>query len=178
MDAGVWRYHPTRHVFEVFTEGGSNPWGIDFDEHGQIWAEMCVIPHLWHMIQGARIERQGGEHFTVGPEETARYSKGRGKPVHPHIYEDIKQHGDHVHWAGQLGPHAANSRSDSRRRPRSCRRDVLSRRLLARRISRETLPRQHPRPTREHGHPERLGSSYVGHHGKDFLNFTIHGRRR
>src|SRR3989475_23006 len=57
MDAGVWRYHPTRHVFEGFTEGGSNPWGIDFDGHGQLFAEMCVIPHFWHMIQGARIER-------------------------------------------------------------------------------------------------------------------------
>ena len=50
MDAGVWRYHPVRHVFEVFTEGGSNPWGIDFDEQGQLFAEMCVIPHFWHMI--------------------------------------------------------------------------------------------------------------------------------
>src|SRR5205807_1866864 len=54
MDAGVWRYHPVRHVFEVFTEGGSNPWGIDFNEYGQLFAEMCVIPHFWHMIQGAR----------------------------------------------------------------------------------------------------------------------------
>src|SRR5205814_1007178 len=26
MDAGVWRYHPTKHVFEVFAEGTSNPW--------------------------------------------------------------------------------------------------------------------------------------------------------
>src|SRR6266581_3358428 len=50
MDCGVWRYHPTRHTFEVFTEGGSNPWGIDFDEYGQCWMEMCVIPHLNHMI--------------------------------------------------------------------------------------------------------------------------------
>src|SRR6185503_19485953 len=61
MDAGVWRYHPVRHVFDVFTEGGSNPWGIDFDEYGQLFAEMCVIPHFWHMIQGARIERRSEE---------------------------------------------------------------------------------------------------------------------
>src|SRR6267142_1404889 len=94
VDAGVWRYHPTRHVFEVFTEGGSNPWGIDFDEHGQLFAEMCVIPHFWHMIQGARIERQGGEHFCLNAAELRRYGKGRGKPAHPHIYEDIKKHGD------------------------------------------------------------------------------------
>ena len=56
MDAGVWRYHPTRHIFEVFTEGGSNPWGIDFDDSGQLFAEMCVIPHLNHMIRGGRYD--------------------------------------------------------------------------------------------------------------------------
>ena len=117
MDAGVWRYHPTRHVFEVFTEGGSNPWGIDFDENGQLFAEMCVIPHFWHMIQGARIERQGGEHFCINHDESVRnekYRDSRGrKPNYPFVYEDIKQHGDHVHWAGTKGPHAANARSDA-----------------------------------------------------------------
>src|SRR5262245_2165320 len=29
LRAGVWRYHPVRHEFEVFAHGGSNPWGID-----------------------------------------------------------------------------------------------------------------------------------------------------
>lgn len=43
MDAGAWRYHPTKRQFEVFTEGGSNPWGIDFDGHGQLWSEMPLI---------------------------------------------------------------------------------------------------------------------------------------
>ena len=35
INAGIWRYHPTRHVFEVFAHGTSNPWGIDFDDHGR-----------------------------------------------------------------------------------------------------------------------------------------------
>jgi hypothetical protein len=79
MDAGVWRYHPTRRVFEVFTEGGSNPWGIDFNETGQLFAEMCVIPHFWEMIHGARIERQGGD--TVGADERAlRQRQGQTCP--------------------------------------------------------------------------------------------------
>jgi len=173
MDAGVWRYHPTRHVFDVFTEGGSNPWGIDFDEYGQLWAEMCVIPHLFHMIQGARIERQGGEHFTVGAAETRRYSKGTGKPVHPHIYEDIKTHADHVHWAGQLGPHAANARSDSvggghahagvmcylgQSWPAEYRGKLFIGNIHGQRLNMDV--------------PERLGSGFVGKHGKDFLNFN------
>jgi len=173
MDAGVWRYHPTRHVFEVFTEGGSNPWGIDFDEHGQLWAEMCVIPHLWHMIQGARLERQGGEHFAVGLNELDRYRKAQGKPVHPHIYEDIKTHGDHVHWAGNLGPHAANARSDSaggghahagvmcylgESWPAEYRNKLFIGNIHGQRVNMDI--------------PERSGSGFTGKHGKDFLNFN------
>lgn len=173
MDAGVWRFHPVRHVFEVFTEGGSNPWGIDFDEHGQLFAEMCVIPHFWHMIHGARIERQGGEHFTVGAEETRRYSKGKGKPVQPYIYEDIKQHGDHVHWAGNVGPHAANARSDAaggghahagvmcylgESWPAEYRDKLFIGNIHGQRLNMDI--------------PQRSGSGYVGRHGKDFLNFN------
>ena len=26
---------PTRHEFEVFAHGSSNPWGVDFDDNGQ-----------------------------------------------------------------------------------------------------------------------------------------------
>lgn len=174
MDAGVWRYHPTRHVFEVFTEGGSNPWGIDFDEYGQLWAEMCVIPHLWHMIQGARLERQGGEHFPINAEETGRYPRGgRGKPVHPHIYDDIKTHGDHVHYAGDRGPHAGNARSDSaggghahagvmcylgESWPDHYRGKLFIGNIHGQRINMDI--------------PERRGSGFVGKHGKDFLNFN------
>ncbi|MCW5556055.1 MAG: DUF1080 domain-containing protein [Verrucomicrobiae bacterium] len=93
INAGVWRYHPTRHEFDVFAEGTSNPWGIDFDENGQCFIEACVIPHLFHVIQGARYHRQSGSHFN------------------PHIYDDIKTIADHVHWAGNRGPHAGNARS-------------------------------------------------------------------
>ena len=173
MDAGVWRYHPTRHVFEVFTEGGSNPWGSDFDENGQLIAEMCVIPHFWHMIQGARIERQGGEHFPINADERRRYGKSSGKPVHPHIYQDIKQHGDHVHWAGNVGPHAANARSDSaggghahagvlcylgESWPAQYRNKVFIGNIHGPRLNMDVI--------------ERRGSGYVGRHGNDFLNFN------
>jgi len=82
INAGVWRYHPTRHVFEVFAEGTSNPWGVDFDAQGQCIVEACVIPHLFHMVQGGRFARQAGTHFN------------------PHTYDDIKTIADHVHWAG------------------------------------------------------------------------------
>lgn len=82
LNAGVWRYHPTRHSFEVFAHGTSNPWGVDFNDKGQAFVTACVIPHLFHIIQGARYERQAGQHFN------------------PHTYEDIKTIALHRHYTG------------------------------------------------------------------------------
>ena len=94
LNAAIWRYHPTRHAFEVFAHGTSNPWGIDFDSDGQMIITACVIPHLYHMIQGGRYERQGGQHFN------------------PYTYDDIKTIADHRHYLG-ANPHGGNGRSDS-----------------------------------------------------------------
>ncbi|HAB19918.1 MAG TPA: dehydrogenase, partial [Verrucomicrobiales bacterium] len=41
LRAGVWRYHPVRQEFEVFASGGSNPWGLDYDERGQLFMTHC-----------------------------------------------------------------------------------------------------------------------------------------
>jgi putative membrane-bound dehydrogenase-like protein len=82
INAGVWRYHPTKHIFEVFAEGTSNPWGLDFDAHGQMFIEACVVPHVFHMVQGGRFFRQAGNHFN------------------PYTYADIPTIADHLHWQG------------------------------------------------------------------------------
>ncbi|MBE9464431.1 PVC-type heme-binding CxxCH protein [Dyadobacter subterraneus] len=95
INAGVWRFHPTSHEFEVFAEGSSNPWGIDFNDYGHPFITVCVIPHMYHVIQGARYQRQAGKHFN------------------PYTYDDIKTIADHVHWVGERGPHAGNFRSGS-----------------------------------------------------------------
>lgn len=88
LNAGVWRYHPINHTFEVFAHGTSNPWGVDFNDRGQAFITACVIPHLWHMIQGGRYHRQGGQHFNS------------------HTYDDIKTIADHLHYVGNLRDHA------------------------------------------------------------------------
>ena len=88
VNAGVWRYHPTRHEFEVFAHGTSNPWGVDFNDQGQMFISACVIPHLYHMIQGGRYQRQGGTHFN------------------PYTYDDIQTIADHAHYAGNIRDHA------------------------------------------------------------------------
>ncbi|QDU24118.1 PVC-type heme-binding CxxCH protein [Urbifossiella limnaea] len=94
INAGVWRYHPTRHVFEVFAHGTSNPWGLDYNAHGEFFVEACVIPHMWHIIQGARYHRQGGQHFN------------------PFTFTDIPTIALHRHYQGAT-PHAGNNVSDA-----------------------------------------------------------------
>ena len=95
LNGAVWRFHPVTHAFELFGEGTSNPWGLDFNDYGHAFVTACVIEHLYHVVQGARYKRQAGKHFN------------------PNIYEDIKTIADHVHWVGRKGPHAGNSRSDA-----------------------------------------------------------------
>jgi putative membrane-bound dehydrogenase-like protein len=95
LNGAIWRFHPTKHTFEVFAEGTSNPWGLDFNDYGHAFTTACVIEHLYQVVQGARYKRQAGKHFN------------------PYIYDDIKTVADHVHWVGRQGPHAGNSRSAS-----------------------------------------------------------------
>ncbi|MEZ6123225.1 MAG: DUF6807 family protein [Planctomycetaceae bacterium] len=85
INGGVWRYHPTKDRFEVVAHGFSNPWGLDYDAHGQLFITACVIPHLWHVIPGGIFHRQGGNHFN------------------PHVYDDIKTIADHRHRSAHGG---------------------------------------------------------------------------
>ncbi|MDP6928075.1 MAG: FG-GAP-like repeat-containing protein, partial [Planctomycetota bacterium] len=94
LNAAVWRYHPTRHEFEVFMHGASNQWGIDWNDHGQAFITACVIPHLYHVVQGGRYQRQAGNHFNAN------------------TYDDIKTIADHMHWGGTT-PFSGTGRSSS-----------------------------------------------------------------
>jgi putative membrane-bound dehydrogenase-like protein len=151
INAGVWRYHPTKHIFEVFAEGTSNPWGLDFNEYGQAFIEACVIPHCFHVIQAGRYQRQAGVHFN------------------PYTYADIQTIADHLHWQG-ANPWAGNNRSDSMGGghahaglmcylggawPAEYRGQLFMGNIHGRRINVDI--------------PKPKGSGYVASHGKDFL---------
>ncbi|MFN3149016.1 PVC-type heme-binding CxxCH protein [Bremerella sp.] len=151
INAGIWRYHPIRHEFDVFCHGTSNPWGVDFNDYGQAFATACVIPHLYHMIQGARYQRQAGAHFN------------------PHTYNDIKTIADHLHYLG-ANPHGGNNKSDEAggghahagamiylgdRWPKDYRGQIFMNNIHGQRLNVDILT------------PE--GSGYVGSHGPDFL---------
>ncbi len=154
LNGAIWRYHPTKHVFEVFAEGTSNPWGLDFNDYGHAFTTACVIEHLYHVVQGARYKRQAGKHFN------------------PAIYDDIKTVADHVHWVGTKGPHAGNSRSGSAggghahagamvylggdNWPAEYRDSIFMNNIHGHRTNTDKL--------------QRKGSGYTASHGPDFLN--------
>ena len=83
INCGIWRYHPTRHAFEVLAHGTTNPWGLDFDDHGQAFFTNCVIDHLWHMVPGAHYQRMFGQDYNL------------------HTYELMSTCSDHRHWVGE-----------------------------------------------------------------------------
>lgn len=85
INGGVWRYHPTKERFEIVAHGFSNPWGLDYDAHGQLFITACVIPHLWHVVPGGIYHRQGGSHFN------------------PYVYSDITTIADHRHQSAHGG---------------------------------------------------------------------------
>ncbi|CCG98350.1 membrane-bound dehydrogenase domain protein [Fibrella aestuarina BUZ 2] len=152
LNAGVWRYHPTTQKFELFAEGTSNPWGLDFNDFGHAFITACVIPHMYNMIQGGRYQRQAGKHFN------------------PYTYDDIKTHADHVHWVGERGPHAGNFRSASaggghahagamiylgNSWPQEYRNDIFMNNINGAKLNRD--------------HPAPQGSGYVVTHQPDFM---------
>jgi putative heme-binding domain-containing protein len=59
----VWRYHPDEHRFEIFAEGGGNPFGLEIDAAGEIfsgtnWGETRGM----HYVQGAYGVKNFGKH--------------------------------------------------------------------------------------------------------------------
>lgn len=124
LNCSIWRFHPETHEFEVFCDGGTNPWGLDWDENGQLFYTNTVIGHLWHGIPGAYYTRMFGAH------------------LNPHVYELIPHTADHYHWDtgaekwNDIRNGVTGSTLRARRRARSHGMSDLSGRSLAGGISR------------------------------------------
>lgn len=157
MNTAIWRFHPERKTLEVFCHGGTNPWGMDWNEDGQLFYTNTVIGHLWHAIPGAYYERMFGAH------------------LNPHAYELIGHTADHYHWdrgtekwndirqgisdktAGLGGGHAHMGCLIYQGGvwPKEYHGKLFTCNLHGRRINMDIL--------------EREGNGYVGKHGEDFL---------
>jgi putative heme-binding domain-containing protein len=107
------------------------------------------------MVQGGRFQRQAGSHFN------------------PYVYDDIKTVADHVHWAGNKGPHAANGRSAAAggghahagllvyqgdNWPEEYRNKIYIGNIHGACINTDI--------------PEAKGSGFVGHHGQNLISFN------
>ena len=158
IQCGIWRYHPTRKNFEVVCHGTTNPWGHDWDEHGQLFFINTVIGHLWHAVPGARYQRMYGNHFDK------------------HLYELIQQTADHYHFdvgnekwsdlkktgmtsgtdaAGGGHAHTGMMIYLGDNWPAEYRGNVFTLNLHGLRMNQESLHRQ--------------GAGYVGKHAADFM---------
>lgn len=77
----VWRYHPETRRYEIFSEGGGNLWGIEFDAQGRLFSgENAGETRGFHYLQGATAALAGG----VNP---GKY----GPSPHPYNFGELKK---------------------------------------------------------------------------------------
>ena len=143
-----------RNASRSFAWGTTNPWGLDFDDYGEMFITNCVIKHLFHVVPGAHFVRMFGE------------------DLNPHCYGLIESCADHIHWAG--GNWTSSRGGDGRTAsaggghahagamvylgdnwPDEYRNHIFMCNIHGNRVNQDVL--------------ERTGSGYVAHHGKDFL---------
>ncbi len=85
---GIWRYHPKTKQFELFSEGGGNTYGLDFDKHGQAiagtnWGGFAML----HQVQGAYYIKGFSKHgplhnpYTYGYLDHVPYKNFKGGHV-------------------------------------------------------------------------------------------------
>ena len=156
LNCSLWRYHPTHKNFEVITHGTTNPWGFDYDDHGQMFLINTVIGHLWHVVPGAHFQRMFGSDFN------------------PYLYQLLPQAADHFHWdTGEAWSDIRKGISDTTSQaggghahcglmiyladqwPAKYRNSLFTVNLHGRRLNNDRL--------------ERQGNGYVAHHDEDFM---------
>ncbi len=157
MNVGIWRYHPTRKVVEAYAHGTTNPWGMDWDEHGEMFVINTVIGHLWHAVPGIHWQRMFGE------------------DLRQNLYELVPQTADHYHWdtkevwsdirkigvspttdaAGGGHAHCGFMIYQGGNWPSEYNGSAFTVNLHGHRLNRDTI--------------EREGATYVAHHAPDFI---------
>lgn len=154
LDCGVWRYHPTRKKAEAYAWGTTNPWGLDWDDQGEMFITNCVIKHLFHVVPGAHFVRMYGQ------------------DLNPHTYGLIESCADHLHWGGGdwttsrggKGAHSVTGGGHAHAGalfylgdnwPKEYRNRILMANIHGNRLNQDRV--------------ERRGSGYVARHCEDFL---------
>ncbi len=158
LDCSIWRFHPVSKKFEVVVHGTTNPWGLDWNDMGELFFSNNVNGHLWHAIPGAYFPRMNN------------HGEGLGK----NVYERIEMCTDHLHHAGstddwrktrdgkgvhdKLGgghTHCGAMIYLGGKWPEKYKNTIFMSNTHGRRLNNDRL--------------ERRGSGYVGKHGEDFM---------
>lgn len=159
IDGGVWRYHPTRHVWENYADGTTNPWGIDWNDYGHAFICNCVNPHVFQVIQGAH------------------YEPWRGRKNSRYAFQRIGTIADHLHFVGLsnvrngLGSVDEDAAGGGHAHcgcmiylgdqfPKSYRNQLFTNNIHGKRINNDLL--------------RRVGSGYAASHGPDLMLSLIH----
>ena len=138
---------------EVLCHGTVNPWGHDWDQHGQLFFINTVIGHLWHMMPGMHFKESFGE------------------SMNPAVYERLDTIADHYHFdtrgrwsesrdgkANHLGgghAHVGMAIYPGGHWPTKFHQRLFTLNMHGKRMNQETI--------------EPQGAGYVGHHDADFL---------
>lgn len=79
----IWRYHPERRLYEVFSEGGGNAFGCEIDDQGRIFSgHNGGDTRGFHYLQGAYLQKGFEKH---GPLSNP-YAYGYFPPMpHPNV---------------------------------------------------------------------------------------------
>ena len=105
LSAGVWRYHPTKHLFEVFAHGGSNQWGLDYDEHGQIFMTYCRS--YWGRGDTTHV-MQGGHYWNQVNSGYAPFISTQAIPGRPWMVNYLLASARYGHGVGGSGKPGSN----------------------------------------------------------------------
>jgi putative membrane-bound dehydrogenase-like protein len=158
IHCGVWRFNTRTYEVEWVCQGTTNPWGMDWDKHGNLFFINTVIGHLWHAIPNSHLQRMYGE------------------DLDPYTYELLPHIADHVHWdekgedwkatrTGVVSPgtdaaggghaHSGMMIYQANQWPSEHQNKLFTLNFHGQRINQETLIRQ--------------GAGFVGKHGPDMV---------
>jgi putative membrane-bound dehydrogenase-like protein len=63
LGQAVWRYHPETDAFELFAEGGGNPWTLSFDSKGRAFSgDNGGNSRGFHWVRGGRYQKNFPKH--------------------------------------------------------------------------------------------------------------------
>lgn len=72
----IWRYHPTKKLFEIFAEGGGNNLSCEFDSAGRLYSGSNTSDAAFYYHQGAYYQKNFGKHGALSNPNTYGYLAG------------------------------------------------------------------------------------------------------